>query len=390
MSIILFRTLQPNQFSHFRASLLRENKQFLCETYVQLSTFTKVFCNCPSSYRLHPNIIIHLVCIGFHGALPVLNLKIVDFDVRLSFISQFDVLIVSSGYVDVDIPLEFGGGHRRFGITGVHICCFIILSLIFVPTSFCRESGFCLHIRLEIIKSNSVDLNRARVSLLEIVSGPDLRSVIEVAEYASEMQRIMRYLGVSNGNLQEGSLGCDVNISIRPIRQPEFRTKVENKNLNAFSTMSRAIDYEITRHALLYSKRKKEGLADYRYYPKPDFPEVILIQEYVESIHASLPELPEAKRRRYEAMGLSMQNVLFLANDVSLLAICGTIEGMIKEKDLVQINDPVEIVKMVMKYRSGRTKLQGFFAGQVMKTSKGKANHPLLNKILLEKPNAKE
>lgn len=379
--------------------------------------------------------------------------------------------------MDVDIPLEFGGGHRRFGITRVHME---------------EDAGKLLH--SDAGDYSQVDLNRAGVPLLEIVSEPDMRSGVEAAEYGSEMQRIVRYLGVSNGNMQEGSLRCDVNISIRPIGQAEFGTKVEIKNLNAFSAMSRAIDYEITRQALLYNQgqadkivtetrlwdegaqktvtmRKKEGLADYRYFPEPDLPEVILTQEYVDSIRASLPELPEAKRRRYEAMGLSIQDVLFLANDVSvaeyfdevigkgadvksaanwlmsdiaaylkneelsisdvkltphelaeliaaikdetisgkigkqilfeLLAKGGTVQGMIKEKDLVQITDPVEIEKMIMKvisespkqleqYRSGKTKLQGFFAGQVMKMSKGKANPALLNKILLEKLNAKE
>lgn len=379
--------------------------------------------------------------------------------------------------MDVDIPLEFGGGHRRFGITRVHME---------------EDAGKLLH--SDAGDYSQVDLNRAGVPLLEIVSEPDIRSGVEAAEYGSEMQRIVRYLGVSNGNMQEGSLRCDVNISIRPIGQAEFGTKVEIKNLNAFSAMSRAIDYEITRQALLYNQgqadqivtetrlwdegaqktvtmRKKEGLADYRYFPEPDLPEVIFTQEYVDSIRASLPELPEAKRRRYEAMGLGIQDVLFLANDVSvaeyfdevigkgadvksaanwlmsdiaaylkneelsisdvkltpqelaeliaaikdetisgkigkqilfeLLAKGGTVQGMIKEKDLVQITDPVEIEKMIMKvisespkqleqYRSGKTKLQGFFTGQVMKMSKGKANPALLNKILLEKLNAKD
>ncbi|KAL0699460.1 hypothetical protein Bca4012_055582 [Brassica carinata] len=477
------RTAPKNHGSNKLDEILRDYEAVIgIETHVQLSTSTKAFCSCPNSYGSKPNTSICPVCMGLPGALPVLSSKVVDFGVRLGLalncglslkskfdrkqyfypdlpkgyqISQFDVPIASGGYVDVDIPLEFGGGHRRFGIT-------------------------------------RVDLNRAGVPLLEIVSEPDMRSGIEAAEYGSEMQRIVRYLGVSNGNMQEGSLRCDVNISIRPIGQAEFGTKVEIKNLNAFSAMSRAIDYEITRQALLYNQgqadqivtetrlwdegaqktvtmRKKEGLADYRYFPEPDLPEVILTQEYVDSIRASLPELPEAKRRRYEGMGLGIQDVLFLANDVSvaeyfdevigkgadvksaanwlmsdiaaylkneelsigdvkltpqelaeliaaikdetisgkigkqilfeLLAKGGTVQGLIKEKDL--ITDPVEIEKMVMKvvsespkqleqYRSGKTKLQGFFAGQVMKMSKGKANPALLNKILLEKLNAKE
>ncbi|OIS98922.1 glutamyl-trna(gln) amidotransferase subunit b, chloroplasticmitochondrial [Nicotiana attenuata] len=319
-----------------------------------------------------------------------------------------------------------------------------------------------------------------------------MRTGIEAAEYAAELQRLVRYLGVSNGNMQEGSLRCDVNISVRPIGQLEFGTKVEIKNLNSFSSVSRAIDYEISRQVLLHSQgqvdeivqetrlweegaqktvtmRKKEGLADYRYFPEPDLPGVTLTEEYVDNIRESLPEVPEAKRRRYENMGLSMQDVLFLANDMNiaeffdaaiaagadvklaanwimgdiaaymknekvtineiklspqelgeliasikdgtisgkigkeilfeLVAKGGTVKGLIKEKDLVQIVDTAEIEKMVDKviadnpkqleqYRGGKTKLQGFFAGQVMKESKGKANPKLLNKILLEKLNA--
>ncbi|CAN8270524.1 unnamed protein product [Cochlearia groenlandica] len=500
------RVAPKNHRSNKLDEILRDYEAVIgIETHVQLSTLTKAFCSCPNNYGSYPNTSICPVCMGLPGALPVLNSKVVEFGVRLGLalncdlaleskfdrkqyfypdlpkgyqISQFDIPIASGGYVDLDIPLEFGGGHRRFGITRVHME---------------EDAGKLIH--SDTRDYSQVDLNRAGVPLLEIVSEPDMRSGVEAAEYACEMQRIVRYLGVSNGNMQEGSLRCDVNISIRPIGQAEFGTKVEIKNLNAFSSISRAIDFEITRQALLYNQgqedqivtetrlweegaqksvtmRKKEGLADYRYFPEPDLPEVVLTQEYVDSIRASLPELPEAKRRRYEAMGLGIQDVLFLANDVSVakyfdevigkgaevkaaanwlmsdiaaylknekLSINdikltpqelaelisaikdGTISGKIgkevsfmKELNLtepeikttmndicLQITDPAEIEKMVIKvvsenpkqleqYRSGRTKLQGYFAGQVMKMSKGKANPGLLNEILLEKLNAKE
>ncbi|WCJ24135.1 Aspartyl/glutamyl-tRNA(Asn/Gln) amidotransferase subunit B [Euphorbia peplus] len=453
------------------------------ETHVQLSTLTKAFCSCPYNYGALPNSTVCPICMGLPGALPVLNSKVIELAVKLGLalncklsfnskfdrkqyfypdlpkgyqISQFDIPIATGGYLDLDIPLEFGGGHRRFGIT-------------------------------------RVDLNRAGVPLLEIVSEPDMRNGVEAAEYAAELQRVVRYLGVSNGNMQEGSLRCDVNVSIRPIGQLEFGTKVEVKNLNSFSSMNRAIDFEISRQALLHSQgqgdlivqetrlweegaqktvtmRKKEGLADYRYFPEPDLPKVSLTEDFVDAIKSSLPELPEMKRRRYENMGLSMQDVLFLANDMDvaaffdatiakgaemklaanwimgdiaaymknekvnineikltpvelaeliasikggtisgkmgkeilfeLIAKGGTVKGLIKEKDLVQIVDPAEIEKMVDKvlsespkqleqYRAGKTKLQGYFAGQVMKASKGKANPGILNKILNEKLNAK-
>ncbi|KAG7013459.1 Glutamyl-tRNA(Gln) amidotransferase subunit B, chloroplastic/mitochondrial, partial [Cucurbita argyrosperma subsp. argyrosperma] len=457
------------------------------ETHVQLSTFTKAFCSCPYNYGSSPNTNICPICMGLPGALPVLNSKVIEFAVklglalncRLSFnskfdrkqyfypdlpkgyqISQFDIPIASGGYIDLDLPLEYGGGHRRFGITRVHME---------------EDAGKLLHSESgsysqEIILnlSSYVDLNRAGVPLLEIVSEPDMRTGIEAAEYAAELQRLVRYLGVSNGNMQEGSLRCDVNVSVRPIGQSQFGTKVEIKNLNSFSSVSRAIDFEISRQVLLHSQgqsdqivqetrlweegaqktipmRKKEGLSDYRYFPEPDLPEVILTKEYVENIGDSLPELPETKRRRYESMGLSMQDVLFLANDVAeffdatiargaevkLAAnwIMGDIAAYMKNEKLAindikltpqelaeliasikggtisgkigkEIADPAEIERMVDKvlaenpkqleqYRGGKTKLQGFFAGQVMKASKGKANPGLLNKILLEKLNAK-
>ncbi|XP_038723465.1 glutamyl-tRNA(Gln) amidotransferase subunit B, chloroplastic/mitochondrial [Tripterygium wilfordii] len=473
------------------------------ETHVQLSTITKAFCGCPYNYGAQPNTTICPVCMGLPGALPVLNSKVIDFAVKLGLalncklsskskfdrkqyfypdlpkgyqISQFDVPIATAGYIDLDLPVEFGGGHRRFGITRVHME---------------EDAGKLLHSNNGTY--SEVDLNRAGVPLLEIVSEPDMRTGIEAAEYAAEIQRLVRFLGVSNGNMQEGSLRCDVNISIRPIGQLEFGTKVEIKNLNSFSSINRAIDFEISRQAVLHSQgqgdqivqetrlweegaqktvtmRKKEGLADYRYFPEPDLPEVILTEEFVDTIRNSLPELPEMKRRRYEKMGLSMQDVLFLANDTNvadffdativrgadvkqaanwimgdiaaymknekisideikltpeelavliatikggtisgkigkeilfeLIARGGTVKQLIKEKDLVQIVDPNEVEKMVDKvlaenpkqleqYRGGKTKLQGYFAGQVMKVSKGKANPGLLNKILLEKLNAK-
>ncbi|KAG6668523.1 hypothetical protein I3843_01G171100 [Carya illinoinensis] len=473
------------------------------ETHVQLNTLTKAFCSCPYNYGSPPNTSVCPICMGLPGALPVLNSKVIEYAVKLGLalncklssnskfdrkqyfypdlpkgyqISQFDVPIATGGYLDLDLPVEFGGGHRKFGITRVHME---------------EDAGKLLH--SESGSYSQVDLNRAGVPLLEIVSEPDMRTGIEAAEYAAELQRLVRYLGVSNGNMQEGSLRCDVNVSIRPIGQSQFGTKVEIKNLNSFSSVSRAIDFEISRQVQLHSQgqgdqiiqetrlweegaqktvtmRKKEGLADYRYFPEPDLPGVILTKEYVDAIRDSLPEAPEMKRRRYEKMGLSMQDVLFLANDINvaqffdatiakgadvklatnwimsdiaaymknekltineiklvpqelaeliasikggtisgkigkeilfeLLAKGGTVKGLIKEKDLVQIVDPVEIGKMVDKvltenpqqleqYRGGKTKLQGYFAGQVMKVSKGKANPGLLNKILLEKLNAK-
>ncbi|KAK1682349.1 hypothetical protein QYE76_043197 [Lolium multiflorum] len=469
------------------------------ETHVQLSTLTKAFCSCPYDYGSQPNSTVCPTCMGHPGTLPVLNAKVVECAVKVALalncevsmtskfdrkqyfypdlpkgyqISQFDIPIAEKGYIDLDLPVEFGGGHRRFGVTRVHIE---------------EDAGKLLH--SESGNYSQVDLNRAGVPLLEIVSEPDMRTGIEAAEYGAEVQRLVRYLGVGNGNMQEGSLRCDVNVSVRPIGQSEFGTKVEIKNMNSFNEISRAIDYEISRQIHLHKEsqadqivqetrlwneasqktftmRKKEGLADYRYFPEPDLAEVVLTSEYVDEIRNSLPELPEAKRRRYENMGLSMQDVIFLANDdnvahffdstlehgadaklaanwimgdmtaylkdeklsiheskltplelsemiasikngtisgkiakeilVELIAKGGTVKSVIEEKDLIQIADPAAIVAMVDKvladnpkqleqYRAGKTKLQGYFAGQVMKASKGKASPVLLNKILGEK-----
>ncbi|KAL0287226.1 UNVERIFIED_CONTAM: Glutamyl-tRNA(Gln) amidotransferase subunit B, chloroplastic/mitochondrial [Sesamum angustifolium] len=507
---------QEKQQTQLKASPKKESAKFEevlknyeavigIETHVQLSTHTKAFCSCPYNYGAQPNTSICPICMGLPGALPVLNSKVIEYAVKVGLalncklslsskfdrkqyfypdlpkgyqISQFDIPIASGGYLDVDLPLEFGGGHRKFGITRVHM------------GRRCWEAAS--YWKWEFFSGNYISL-LAGVPLLEIVSEPDMRTGIEAAEYAAELQRLVRYLGVSNGNMQEGSLRCDVNISIRPIGQLEFGTKVEIKNLNSFSSVSRAIDFEISRQVLLHTQgqanqivqetrlweegaqktvtmRKKEGLADYRYFPEPDLPGVTISEEYINGIRDCLPELPEMKRRRYEKLGLSMQDVLFLANDINvaaffdatigtgadvklaanwimgdiaaymkneklsitdikltpkelgeliasikggtisgkigkeilfeLMAKGGTVEGLIKEKDLVQIVDPAEIEKIVDKvlaanpkqleqFRGGKTKLQGFFAGQIMKETKGKANPGLLNKILLEKLNAK-
>ncbi|KAJ1377737.1 Glutamine synthetase/guanido kinase, catalytic domain [Sesbania bispinosa] len=432
------------------------------ETHVQLSTLTKAFCGCPYNYGSHPNSSICPVCMGLPGALPVLNSKVIEFAVKLGLalncnlafnskfdrkqyfypdlpkgyqISQFDVPIATGGFLDVDIPVEFGGGHKRFGITRVHME---------------EDAGKLLHTETGLLSG---------VPLLEIVSEPDMRNGIEAAEYAAELQRLVRYLGVSNGNMQEGSLRCDVNVSIRPIGQSKFGTKVQLHSQGQEDQIvqeTRLWDEGSQASTILtITMRKKEGLADYRYFPEPDLPAVILSQEYVDRVQDSLPELPEEKRRNEDlidseffdatlAKGADaklvanwimsdivafMKNEKLTINEIKLtpeelseliasikggiisgkigkeilfelLAKGGSVKELIEKKDLVQIADPVEIEKMVDKviaenpkqveqYRGGKTKLQGYFAGQVMKLSKGKANPGLLNKILLEKLNSK-
>lgn len=476
------------------------------ETHVQLATATKAFCSCPSQYGSEPNANVCPICMGLPGCLPVLNEKCVEFGVRLGLalhsdialkskfdrkqyfypdlpkgyqISQFDIPIASNGFLEVDLPVECGGGHKRFGITRVHME---------------EDAGKLIHAGADQLSGSThsqVDLNRAGVPLLEIVSEPDMRTGLEAAEYAAELQRTVRYLGVGNGNMQEGSMRCDVNISVRPKGRAQFGTKVEIKNMNSFSAMQRAIEYEFERQVQLIDEgegdkivqetrlweeaaqrtttmRKKEGLADYRYFPEPDLPEVILNEEYIESVRATLPELPNEKRRRYETLGLSMQDILVLTNDIDVAAYFdavlekggdvkmaanwimgditaylknekqsitelkltpptlaeliglikdGTISGkiakeilpellesgasaksIVEKKGLLQISDVATIEKMIDEvleknasqleaYRGGKTKLQGFFVGQVMKASGGKVNPALMNKLLIEKLN---
>ncbi|CAM6090010.1 unnamed protein product [Calypogeia fissa] len=474
------------------------------ETHVQLATATKAFCSCESRYGAEPNTNVCPVCMGLPGTLPVLNETVVEYGVKLGLalhaqialrskfdrkqyfypdlpkgyqISQFDIPIAEHGYVELDLPVEFGGGHKKFGITRVHME---------------EDAGKLIHAGADQLSGSSysqVDLNRAGVPLLEIVSEPDMRTGLEAAEYAAELQRTVRYLGIGNGNMQEGSMRCDVNISVRPKGRERFGTKVEIKNMNSFSAMQRAIEYEISRQVGLIeggkgdeivqetrlweegaqrttTMRKKEGLADYRYFPEPDLPEVILAEEFINSVKATLPELPNEKRRRYEELGLSMQDTLVLTNDSSVAAFFdtvlekggdvkqaanwimgdiaaylknekvsiteikmtpstlaellelikdGTISGkigkeilpeliqtgvtakqIVEKKGLLQISDVATIEKMIDEvleknasqveaYRGGKTKLQGFFVGQVMKASGGKVNPALMNKILLEK-----
>ncbi|KAK8709712.1 hypothetical protein V6N13_060720 [Hibiscus sabdariffa] len=426
------------------------------ETHVQLSTLTKAFYCCPYNYGSQPNTGICAICMGLPGALPVLNSKVIEFAVKLGLalncklslnskfdrkqyfypdlpkgyqISQFDIPIATGGYIDLDIPLEFGGGHRKFGITRVHME---------------EDAGKLLHSG----NGAQVDLNRAGVPLLEIVSEPDMRTGIEAAEYAAELQRVVRYLGISNGNMQEGSLRCDVNVSIRPIGQPEFGRKVEIKKLNSFSSINRAIDFEISRQAQLHSQgqgdqivqetrlweedaqktvtmRKKEGLSDYRYSLNQTSLKLFslrnmlitfttlcqnfLKRSVVEYFDATLSSGADLKLAANWIMGdiaAYMKNEKLSINEIKLTPkelgelIASIKGGTISGKIGKEINDPVEIGKMIDKvisenpkqleqYRGGKTKLQSFFAGQIMKLSKGKAHPGLLNKILLEKLNAK-
>ena len=294
---------------------------------------------------------------GFPGTLPVLSDGVVkkavqlglglNCDVRLKSkfdrkqyfypdlpkgyqISQFDEPFGERGFVDVALPVEDGGGVRRVGITRAHMEE-DAGKLTHFPAKG-EEPGYAL-----------ADYNRAGVALVEIVTEPDLRTAREVAAYGAEIRRLVRYLDVGDGNLSEGSMRCDVNISVRPVGREAFGTKVEVKNMNSFNAMSRAVDFEIQRQTALIdegkgdeivqetrtwdearqctvSMRKKEGLADYRYFPEPDLPPLEFDDAFVETCEAEMPELPDSVRARYAELGLPPADVQVLVEDKELVA----------------------------------------------------------------------
>jgi aspartyl-tRNA(Asn)/glutamyl-tRNA(Gln) amidotransferase subunit B len=290
---------------------------------------------------------------GMPGVLPVLNEKVLEYAVKAGRalncqiakyskfdrkqyfypdlpknyqVSQYDLPIAEQGWLEIEIVDDQGEAVRKkIGITRLHME---------------EDAGKLVHggsDRLAGSTHSLVDFNRTGVPLIEIVSEPDLRSGLEAAEYAQELRRIVRYLGVSDGNMQEGSLRCDVNISVRPQGQKEFGTKVEIKNMNSFSAIQRAIEYEIDRQIKALesgetiiqetrlweegaqrtiSMRTKEGSSDYRYFPEPDLTPIEVTSSQLQQWQSELPELPAAKRHRYqEEIGLSAYDTRVLTDD---------------------------------------------------------------------------
>ncbi|RCJ17888.1 aspartyl/glutamyl-tRNA amidotransferase subunit B [Nostoc sp. ATCC 43529] len=323
------------------------------ETHCQLSTNTKIFSSSSTAFGADPNTNIDPVCMGLPGVLPVLNQKVLEYAVKAGLalncqiakyskfdrkqyfypdlpknyqISQYDLPIAEHGWLEIELVDADGNPTRkRIGITRLHME---------------EDAGKLVHAGSDRLSGSSyslVDYNRAGVPLVEIVSEPDLRSGIEAAEYVQELRRIVRYLGVSDGNMQEGSLRCDVNISVRPVGQEKFGTKVEIKNMNSFSAIQRAIDYEIERQIAAIeageriiqetrlweegaqrtsSMRVKEGSSDYRYFPEPDLAPIEVSNEQLEKWRSELPELPAEKRHRYESeLGLSPYDARVLTED---------------------------------------------------------------------------
>jgi len=483
------------------------------ETHCQLNTNTKIFSPSSTIFGADPNTHIDPICMGMPGTLPVLNEKVLESSVKMGLalnceiapyskfdrkqyfypdlpknyqISQFDLPIAEHGHVEIELvdskgkPLLDENGKaktKRIGVTRLHME---------------EDAGKLVHAGADRLAGSThslVDYNRAGIALMEIVSEPDLRTGREAAEYAQEIRRIVRYLGVGDGNMQEGSLRCDVNISIRPKGREKFGTKIEIKNMNSFSAINKAIDYEIKRQTEavesgdpLYqetrlwdeatqrtvSMRKKEGSSDYRYFPEPDLGPIEVSAEQRDAWKAELPELPASKRHRYEAdLGLSAYDARVLTDDkdaadyfeatlaggapakqtanwvmgdiagylnsntgmsitdlplkpemlseLIMLIEDGTISGkiakeilpellekggsakaIVEAKGLTQISDPTKIEAMidevmaanpdkVEQFRAGKTKLKGFFVGQMMKQSGGRIDPKLTNQILSKK-----
>lgn len=463
------------------------------EVHAQLKTKSKIFAPDSTEFGNEQNTQISPITLGMPGVLPVLNKGVVDmailtglalnskipnrckFDRKQYFypdlpkgyqISQYDEPICVGGYLDIQ--------GKRIGITRAHLE---------------EDAGKLVHAGSDGIAGSNyslVDLNRAGTPLLEIVSEPDMRSSDEAKAYVEELRNILRYIGVCDGNLEEGSMRCDANISVMPKGSKEFGTRAEIKNVNSFRALQRAIEYEIERQIELVeegervvqetrlwddnlgetrSMRGKEDAHDYRYFPEPDLMPLEISQEWIDRVKTAMPELPTAKRERYMGLGLSeydanviveqMELALFLDEIIKLGAnlkisvnfLMGEIAAYLKEQKLgisetkltpgnlvelvnliekgtisnnigkqiiftmlkdgtsasqivekqglSQISDEGAIKEIVQKvissnqeqvnaYKAGKTQLFGFFVGQVMKETKGRANPKTVNDLLKE------
>ncbi|MEO5656938.1 MAG: Asp-tRNA(Asn)/Glu-tRNA(Gln) amidotransferase subunit GatB [Nitrospiria bacterium] len=461
------------------------------EVHAQLLTRSKMFCGCATTFGAEPNTQVCPVCLGLPGVLPVINRGAVECAIRFGLavngrisaagrfarknyfypdlpkgyqISQYEAPICEGGWLD--IPVD--GRSKRIRITRAHLE---------------EDAGKNLHEMGE--GASHVDLNRAGTPLLEIVSEPDLRSSDEAVAYLKALHELVVYLGICDGNMDEGSFRCDANVSIRPRGREAFGTRAELKNINSFRYVKRAIEYEVERQiervergerivqetrlfdpqrGVSVSMRSKEDAHDYRYFPEPDLVPIAPPESWIAAVRAGLPELPEAKRARfiadygiepYDAAVLTgsraladyfeaairqgapakaaanwiMSELLALLNaegadiescrvtPAGLAALfglidAGTISGKIAKtvfeemyrtgadpaaivaaRGLVQMSDSAELTSVIdqviadspkelAQYRAGKDKLFGFFVGQVMKRTQGKANPAAVNDLL--------
>ncbi|WP_077702629.1 Asp-tRNA(Asn)/Glu-tRNA(Gln) amidotransferase subunit GatB [Virgibacillus dokdonensis] len=465
------------------------------EVHVELKTQSKIFSPSVNAFGTAPNTNVNPIDLGYPGVLPVLNEEAVNFAMKAAMalncdiatntkfdrknyfypdnpkayqISQFDQPIGENGWIEIEVH----GKKKRIGITRLHLE---------------EDAGKLTHGEDGY---SLVDFNRQGTPLIEIVSEPDMRSPEEAYAYLEKLKNIIQYTGVSDVKMQEGSLRCDANISLRPIGQEEFGTKTELKNLNSFSFVQKGLEFEEKRQEkellsggeILQETRRydektketilmrvKEGSDDYRYFPEPDLVPLYIDDAWKERIRKEIPELPDARKNRYMeeldlpeydatvmtnskqmadffeeaiAHGSDMKQVSnWLMGEISAymnkhlkeldeLAITpealakmiqliadGTIsskiakkvfaelvehggdpEKIVKEKGLVQISDEGQLKEIISKvldeneqsiidYKNGKNKAVGFLVGQVMKATKGQANPPMVNKILLEEIN---
>jgi len=317
------------------------------EVHAELSTKTKIYCGCTTEYGGDPNTHCCPVCTGMPGALPVLNEKVVEYATKAGLatnckirrnskqdrknyfypdtprayqISQFDMPLCEDGKITIKLD---DGKEKEIGITRIHIE---------------DDAGKLVHDTYT--GGTLVDLNRAGVPLIEIVSEPDMRSAEEAVKYVEKLKGILEYIGVSDCKMQEGSLRADVNLSVRPVGQKEFGTRTETKNLNSFRSIEHSIKYEIKRQieeiqngGKIYQEtrrwdeaegmgivmRRKENADDYRYFPEPDLMPISLSEEYINDIKNNLPELPEDRKIRYiEALNLPEYDAGIITSSKSL------------------------------------------------------------------------
>lgn len=315
------------------------------EVHVELKTETKIFCSCPTTFGAAPNTQTCPVCLGLPGTLPVLNGKVVDYAVKAGHatnctiaryskqdrknyfypdlpkayqISQYDLPLCEHGWLDI----ETAEGAKRIGITRIHIE---------------EDAGKLVH---DDEKGTMIDCNRCGVPLIEIVSEPDIRSAEEAKAYLQKLRAIILYTGVSDCKMNEGSLRCDVNLSVRKKGTEAFGTRTEMKNLNSFQFIVKAIEYEYKRQVeaieagekiiqetrrfdansgKTYSMRTKENANDYRYFPDPDLPPIKLTDEKIAALQAQIPRLPDARKKEYmEKYGLSAYDGEVLTTDMAL------------------------------------------------------------------------
>ncbi len=320
------------------------------EVHVQLLTASKMFCRCSASYAdAAPNTHNCPICMGMPGVLPVINEQAVEYTIMTALalhctipsfskfdrknyfypdlpkgyqISQYDIPLSRNGYLTIRLKDE----EKRIGIHRVHLE---------------EDTGRLLHRDgPDGVPYSLVDLNRAGVPLIEIVSEPDIRSAEEARLYLQKLRTTLVYLGVSSGRMEEGSLRCDANISVRPLGESRLGTKTEIKNMNSFRAVQLALDYEAARQIAILREggtitqetrgwaeakrvtvpqRSKEQAHDYRYFPEPDLPPLVLSQEWVESVRAKMPELPDAKRQRFiEQYSLSAYDAELLTSERAL------------------------------------------------------------------------